>query len=123
MLLILVFTFAFSNSLFSNSFKNNSEKGFKNGTTISSSSKTLEEKVVVSLNVFPNPATDKLFVRFNGWDGVKEIKLIDITGRSVFVLKSAEEIIEIDISSFPKGIYIINAINDFQRVTKKIKIQ
>lgn len=84
---------------------------------------TIEENKEVSVIVFPNPATDKLIVRFNGWDGEKEIKLIDLTGRSVFLMKSVKEINEIDISSFPKGIYIINAKNEFHGVTKKIKIQ
>ena len=96
---------------------------YKSDTVSRFSSISLDVETIPSFNVFPNPATDKLFVRFNGWSGEKEIKLIDLTGRSVFIMKSVEEINEINISSFPKGIYIINVKNEFHRVVQKIKIQ
>lgn len=95
----------------------------KNEKIIQSSSILLEEETIASFNVFPNPASDKLFVRFNGWEGIKEIKLIDITGRSVLIFKSNEELNEIDISTYPKGIYLISVKNEFHYEVKKIKIQ
>jgi len=94
----------------------------KNENISQASSISLEEEIISSFNVFPNPASEKLFVRFNGWEGIKEIKLIDITGRSVLVFKSDEVLNEIDISSFPKGIYLIAAKNEFHYEVKKIKI-
>jgi len=149
-LLFLVLTFAFSNSLFSSSLtktsKNNSNyvsqfnheiidsttvakqqniliENYNNIIISSSSSIYLEEKSEVLFKVYPNPATEKLFVQFVGWEGEKEIKLLDITGRIVLIQKSLEEKNEIDISSFPKGIYLISAKNKSSYVVKKIKIQ
>ena len=81
-----------------------------------------EEMRESTLKVFPNPASDKLYIRFHGWDGEKEIKILDITGRSVYLLKSAEENLEIDISTLPKGIYLIHVKNKLQYVVNKIKI-
>jgi len=95
----------------------------KNDTIARSSSILLDEETIASFNVFPNPATDKLFVRFYGWEGIKEIKLLDITGRSVLIFKSGKELNEIDISTFPKGIYLIATKNEFHYEVKKIKIQ
>jgi hypothetical protein len=95
----------------------------KSNTVAGNSSITIEGEAVASFNAFPNPATEKLFVRFIGWDGIKEIKLIDITGRSVLVFKTDEILNEIDISSFPKGIYLIAAKNELHYEVKKIKIQ
>jgi len=92
-------------------------------TVVRSSSALLEEEAIASFNVFPNPVTDKLFLRFVGWEGKKEIKLLDITGRSVLITTSDKELNEIDISTFPKGIYLIAAKNEFHYVVKKIKIQ
>jgi hypothetical protein len=94
----------------------------KSAVSYTPASIALEEKSE-SYKVFPNPATEKLFIQFNGWEGIKEIKLRDITGRSVFQLKSINEINEIDISSFPKGIYLIDVKNEKYHVVKKIKIQ
>jgi hypothetical protein len=94
----------------------------KNENISQSSTILLDEEIIASFNVFPNPASDKLFVRFNGWEGIKEIKMIDITGRSVLIFKSDEELNEIDISSFPKGIYLISVKNEFHYEVKKIKI-
>lgn len=88
-----------------------------------SSSISIENVNEVFLKVFPNPATEKLFIQFNGWGGVKEITLLDITGRSVFMRKSVDDNYEVDISSLPKGIYLISAKNESNHVVKKIKIQ
>ena len=88
-----------------------------------SSSISIENLNEVFLKVFPNPASEKLFIQFNGWEGVKEITLLDITGRSVFMRKSVDDNYEVDISSLPKGIYLISAKNETNHVVKKIKIQ
>lgn len=149
-LLFLVLTLAFSNSLFSitldENLKNNSNytsqfnheindsasinktqdiliENYKNSIISSSSFVYFEDKPEATFKVFPNPATEKLFVQFNDWSGEKEIKLLDITGRSVFMIKSVNNNHEIDISSLPKGIYLISAKNMTDYVVKKIKIQ
>ena len=75
-----------------------------------------------SLNIFPNPASNKLFVQTNGWEGKKEIKIFDISGRTVFIDNSTDTKSEIDVSTFPKGIYLVSVKNNIHKVVKKIKI-
>ncbi len=82
-----------------------------------------EETKESSFKVFPNPASEKLYIRFHGWDGEKEIKILDITGRTVMQFRSADQMTEIDISKLPKGVYLIHATNKTQHVVNKIKIQ
>ena len=120
-LFILIFTFAFASQLLSNTYSRISE--FNTDTVANFSSISLDEKIINTFIVFPNPAIDKLFIRFNDWQGTKEIKLLDITGKSVFISKTDREFYEIDISNFPKGIYLIHIRNEFLQVVKKIKIQ
>lgn len=172
-LLFLVFIFAFSNSLFSNSFKNNFEKYINfnhqesteifnesnengrihSGNNVNQANNAFILKTAVEFNpdtlpkstfdnssilsyhlpltevkdaeikIYPNPASEKIFVHFKGWVGEKEIKILDITGRSVFTNKLVDNNYEIDITMYPKGIYLISVKNASDYVVKKIKIQ
>ena len=77
----------------------------------------------VSFNAYPNPATDKLNVYFNGWDGRKEIRLFDMTGKAIYLKTTSAKIFEIDVSAYPKGIYLLDVNNGIYRENKKISIQ
>lgn len=61
------------------------------------------------VNIFPNPATDKITIAIN--DNTMEelsIKIVDVIGREVLSLKTFNKIIPIDVSGFSKGIYMIH---------------
>ncbi len=65
------------------------------------------------LLLYPNPATDKLFVVLKqNIPEVKDIEILDMTGRVVYITKKQElnETYSIDISDLPKGLYIIRII-------------
>lgn len=66
----------------------------------------LEEKLSSTYKVYPNPATNSLFV--SGED-VKEVTVMDIFGRNIISQKAnAQTQISIDVSGIRTGIYIVN---------------
>ena len=78
--------------------------------------RTTSDGSIVSISkvdVFPNPATDKLVVQFEGAANEKySIRMIDITGREVVYLNresvSGLNNEVIDLTGFVKGIYILD---------------
>ena len=57
------------------------------------------------ISIFPNPATD--FTRIQSPLIIKEIQIFDVTGRLVTSYRSEMEKIDINVSSFPFGMYIV----------------
>ena len=76
-----------------------------------------------SFNAYPNPTSDKLFINFKGWEGQKEIRLFDMTGKTIYLKTISDKIFEIDVSTYPKGIYLLDVNNGIYRENKKISIQ
>jgi len=76
------------------------------------------------IDVFPNPASDKLLVTAFGNDKLKEIILYNHLGQIIFFQEFQEEFptYEIDISQFKPGIYFICSKLDNQMCYKKIII-
>jgi len=65
------------------------------------------------IKIFPNPTTGKITIDA---ENVKSIEIINIEGKRVF--KGTKT--KIDLSSFPKGIYIINVLTGKETITRKI---
>jgi endoglucanase len=66
------------------------------------------------VNIYPNPAKDKVFIEFAGNADNCRITLIDITGRTIMSKNAPGEAsgkITIDISAIPPGIYILKTIS------------
>jgi len=80
------------------------------------------------VNVYPNPASNKLTVAFD--DNVlleTSIQLIDVLGQIVFETKTFNKAIAIDVSGFKSGIYFIKIQRESegnkQEIIKKIIVQ
>jgi hypothetical protein len=71
-----------------------------------------EEESAHQLQVFPNPATDKIYISQEYVNGNPEIQIHDIFGRviSIQTLRNGSE--SIDISNIKKGMYLIRIIQD-----------
>jgi hypothetical protein len=67
-------------------------------------------------SIFPNPTSGKISIKGNDID---RIEVINIGGNKVFASKQTE----IDLSDFPKGIYIIKIFSDFQITTNKLILE
>ena len=87
-----------------------------------------EQEAFTQLDIFPNPATDALNVNFNlDNNQTVEIRLVNVTGEAIYnnVLSNVTGQINnrIDVSSFAKGIYILNISGAEGSVNKKVIIK
>lgn len=64
------------------------------------------ENLVGNITLYPNPASDKLYI--NNLDNVNRINIISIIGESVFNANSDKNRMEINLSALEKGIYFIS---------------
>lgn len=67
--------------------------------------------LATNLRIYPNPTKGKLFVEAADM-GKLSIMVIDLTSRVVMTESTFDETVELDLSGFNKGIYILNVRND-----------
>jgi bilirubin oxidase len=68
--------------------------------------------------LYPNPAQDRLYVKFNEPNqSAYYIRITDAIGRTLLMLPKPELENGIDISQFPKGIYILQLTEDKNKTT------
>lgn len=67
-------------------------------------------------SVYPNPTRSTAYI--NGYD-IKEIEVISLNGKSLFFTKNQK----IDLSTYPKGIYLLKLTTDNGTFMKKIEKQ
>jgi hypothetical protein len=76
--------------------------------------------------VYPNPASEKITIAFkdNSYSEM-QIKCFDVLGHEVFQITSFNKVIQMDVSTFSKGIYFIQlkSKDSNQTITKKVIIQ
>ncbi|MFZ4739982.1 MAG: T9SS type A sorting domain-containing protein [Bacteroidales bacterium] len=72
----------------------------------------------------PNPATDKITVNFDRFDGSAHFEIFDITGKSIVnqVLLNNTKSETIDVSMLKTGIYFVKFTNNEQSISKKLII-
>lgn len=78
---------------------------------------SLEDNTFDSIKVFPNPATDTLTV--SGINTIDSLKLYNVLGQLILENKDLETI---DVSSMPKGVYILKIESKNFKTTRKIII-
>jgi len=83
----------------------------------------IDEINLIDINMYPNPAHDKVTVRFsNLLDIGMKIILTDITGKQLQNRKVQSTSEELNIQSYPTGMYFIKTIiGDKYKVNKLIK--
>ncbi len=69
------------------------------------------------VKLYPNPAFNTLYV-----NGVKDarINIYDISGRKVYEMNAATETVRVNVSAYPKGIYLVRIQKGQAMVTKKL---
>lgn len=96
----------------------------KSVTGFVDTSNSVQEKALSSLKAFPNPMNNVLNIQTGELKGELEISVIDISGRTVFMTNSEAngQAIELNVSDFPNGIYMLNIKGvDFKKTFKLIK--
>lgn len=91
-------------------------------STQDASSTAVHEVENISLKVFPNPASDYLFVRTI--ENIRSTEVINLSGQ--IQLKQTgnnSNNMRMDVSSLQPGIYVISANTEVESYTRKIRIQ
>jgi len=75
--------------------------------------------------LYPNPTTDNVFVKFTNTTNPQEIRLINISGKTVQKIQTAanESLLKIDVSHLPKGIYMVELELSNQNLIEKLIIK
>ncbi|UPT66761.1 MAG: T9SS type A sorting domain-containing protein [Sphingobacteriales bacterium JAD_PAG50586_3] len=72
-----------------------------------------------TVNIYPNPATDKLFISLKN-NGPVTLNLIDYNGRLVSSTKVVNNLTEIDLKGLAAGLYLLQVITDKGVSTYKV---
>jgi hypothetical protein len=82
---------------------------FRNPTGIPQNGSVQED-----ISVYPNPVSDFVIVRQNNTETLKEIRILDLTGRTVLTrpVRNGENNIRIRITDYPSGVYLIAFTTD-----------
>lgn len=77
------------------------------------------------LSVYPNPAKNSVTLFLEEQDSETTITILDLPGRTLFtgVVAVGDTQTTVDVSSFPRGIYSVVAINHSGKAIKKIVIE
>lgn len=85
-----------------------------------------EERVSLPIELYlnPNPAMDKISITTSGM-GIHYFAILNIVGQTVGKFPIHDKTTEIDVSYFPKGIYLVKAINEIgkQAAVKQLVVQ
>lgn len=81
-----------------------------------------ENKNSFNFKTYPNPTTSKLNLLFDEINN-KTIYLTDLIGNEILTFKNNSNNIQLDLTSYPKGIYFIRVDTDNSSSTQKIIVQ
>ena len=80
----------------------------------------------IGLEAFPNPAEDVLNVRFDGVDGLADIRVFDLSGQVILSERTRVVpgmVITYGTDEFRPGIYILEVRNGLQRSTLRLTVK
>jgi hypothetical protein len=88
-------------------------------------SKAVDAKTndVVALAIYPNPSTGIVNIDIPNNEQATNICITDMTGKKVKELTLQSDVNAIDLSDLPKGMYIINIVNDKEQLQEKLVLQ
>lgn len=87
-------------------------------TTIIITSVSTENELFNSVQIYPNPANE--FISIVSAEKIEAISLFDMTGKRLLF---AEKTDKIDISSFTKGIYVLEVVTSKGKFVKKVVVE
>jgi hypothetical protein len=93
----------------------------RKNTTIAFTAAAKDNETPLSIGVWPNPAKDFITVQTKGLKGKSVLKVYSITGQQIYnsIVTGPVNQVQIDISKWTKGIYIISLDN----VRKKVVVE
>lgn len=84
---------------------------------------SVDESQKASLDLYPNPVKDLLSIHLNGeMDGDLNWKIYDSNGRIVKAGKVEDQNSQIEVSTLPAGLYILNVSGKRQSLNRKVQV-
>jgi hypothetical protein len=81
-----------------------------------------DDRYLTDINIYPNPATDKITIEIPGAIKETNLAIVDIEGQQLITWQINELRTQIDISSLPGGVYFVRLTNnDTVEVGKFVK--
>ena len=80
----------------------------------------LTESIISAFNLYPNPASE--FVNVNIPEGLldSQIRLMDITGKTIVSQQLNQNIVQLDINLIPAGMYVVEILKDGKSYTSRL---
>ena len=75
------------------------------------------------LELFPNPASDKIFISGTNEKFISEVSVFELSGRKIFTEKIMGQETVIDVSIFPEGFYVLEVRNENETLVKKFEVK
>ncbi len=90
-----------------------------NACIISQSPTSLLQNTSLSFEIYPNP-TNGLITIVTPSHELKTIRLVDVTGRVILEMQELNELTDLDLSKYSKGVYYLNVKTATGTLTKKV---
>jgi len=68
---------------------------------------SIQNTVISGLSIFPNPASDRIFLRTNEDLAPSKVSVLDLMGKTLMVLTKPDDYNEIDIAPLANGMYFL----------------
>jgi len=97
-----------------------------NGDTVGTVIGIEELQDFVGLEAFPNPASDAVNLRIEGMEGLLQIRIYDLAGKSVMadrVVAQAGAVLTYSVANLGAGMYILEATSTTQRSTLQLSVE
>jgi hypothetical protein len=75
-----------------------------------------------NLSIFPNPSNEIVYVQLNGIK-ITSVNVMDMTGRTVGTFTSSKQFVELDVTNFNTGTYLLNINTEKGNLVKRIIVQ
>jgi hypothetical protein len=81
-----------------------------------------EEDLIIlnKISVFPNPVANSIMVRIPDIQGIANIRLFDMYGKTLMQRSSGQVNTQLDVSTLPAGVYMVKVMNNGKESTMKI---
>lgn len=83
---------------------------------------SIEEFLLNDVSLYPNPTTEKVSVSTNSTE-VKTIVITSLTGKVISSFVSTDAVVEINVNTLPKGVYMISIEMGNAQASRKLIVQ
>ena len=83
----------------------------------------IDDENLIQVLIYPNPNSGKFTVMMQNYSSKTEIKIKPIDGKVIITKQVNSNSTVFDLSTYPKGIYLVQLINENDVITKKISVQ